>query len=162
MSASPFSLEELLEAVVKKFTTNPRLGERIRGKPGPPGPSGVANGLLDNRWRIEEFGLFEPDLRVDAAHPAGDIVTIGRDTIYRNVDAFCERIQDVAATRGPEVVRDNLHLCLRGTASRWWTFELNDINKQAIRDDPTSRLSQWTIRLIARFSHSPNSYSNYF
>jgi hypothetical protein len=104
MSASSFSIEELLDAVVKKLTTDPQFVEHLRGEPGPPGPISVAgNGLLNNRWRIEEFGLFEPDLRVDAAHPAGDVVTIGRDTIYRNVDAFCEQIRDAAATKGSEV-----------------------------------------------------------
>jgi len=106
---------------------------------------------LNNRWRIEEFGLFEPDLHIDAAHPAGDVVTIRRNTIYRNVDAFCKRIRDAATTKGSEIVRDNLHLCPRGTSSRWWTFELTNIDKQGIRDDPTPRLSQWTTRLIARF-----------
>jgi hypothetical protein len=59
---------------------------------------------------MEEFGLFEPDLAVDDRNPAGDIVTVGKDSIYRNVDAFCERIRDAISTKGPEPVRDDLHL----------------------------------------------------
>jgi hypothetical protein len=127
------------------------VANRLRGPPGPAGPVAPGAAQIDTRWRIEEFGLFEPDLIVDATHPPGDIVTIGRDTIYRNVDAFVERIKDAIATKGPETIRDNLHLCLRGHASRWWTFELSDIDKNAIRADATPRLDQWTARLTVCF-----------
>jgi hypothetical protein len=72
--------------------------------------------ILITPWRIEEFGLFEPDLPIDDRHPPGDVVTVGRDTIYRNVDAFIERIKDAIRTKTPATVRDNLHLCLRGQA----------------------------------------------
>ena len=68
---------------------------------------------------IEEFGFFEPDLPVDDRYPDGDVITVGRDTIYCNVDAFCERIKDAIATKRPQMIRDNLHLCLRGHAKRW-------------------------------------------
>jgi hypothetical protein len=97
---------------------NPEVTNRLCGPPGPAGP--VAPGAvaqIDTRWRIEEFGLFEPDLIVDTTHLPGDVVTISRDTIYCNVDAFVERIKDAIATKGPETVRDNLHICLRGHTS---------------------------------------------
>jgi hypothetical protein len=142
---------------ISKLTTGQscEYPEGIAGVEGNPGE------ILDNRWRIEEFGLFEPDLQVDATHPAVDVVTIGHNSIYRNVDAFCERIWDAVTTKGSDVVPNNLCLCLRGTASRWWTFELSDIDKHAIRADLTPSLLQWTSRLTARFRYSPNSYSTY-
>ena len=74
--------------------------------------------IVNNPWHDEEFGLFEPDLLVNSTHPAGDVITVGRYTYYRNVDAFCERIKDAIATRGSNMVHDNLHLCLRGHAAR--------------------------------------------
>lgn len=46
---------------------------------------------------------------------------------------------------------DNLQLCLRGAASRWWTFELSDIDKLAIRGDNSPQLVQWITRLQSRF-----------
>ena len=84
---------------------------------------------MDTSWHIEEFGYCQPDLAVDAHNPPGDAVTVERDTIYRNVDAFCERIKDVIAIRGNEIVRDNLHLCLRGSVNRWWIFEISKLDK---------------------------------
>jgi hypothetical protein len=129
----------------------------VRGPQGPWGPQGpqsiVANNnqLIDTRWRIEEFGLFEPDLVIDDRHPPGDVITIGRDSIYQNVDAFCERIRDAIATKGAETVRDNLHLCLRSAATRWLTFEVSEIDKLAIRGENTLQLTQWTARLLVRF-----------
>ena len=127
------------------------------GPPGPQGPAGIPGAAmqvgphLDQRWRIEEFGLFEPDLAVDDKYPPGDLITAGKDTIFRNVDAFCERIKDMAKLRGLELVRDNLHMCLRGAAVRWWTFEVSELDKQAIRQDRSNDLQQWTGRLTTRF-----------
>ena len=45
--------------------------------------------ILDTCWKIQKFGLFQPDLPIDEQHPDGDIITIDRDTIYRNIDVFC-------------------------------------------------------------------------
>jgi hypothetical protein len=126
---------------------------QFRGPQGPQGQPPATAGLqiVDTRWRIEEFGLFQPDLQVDERNPPGDVITVGKDSVYRNVDAFCERIKDAIATKGAVTVRDNLHLCLRGAASRWWTFEVSDIDKEAVRADNTQNLQQWNARLTARF-----------
>jgi hypothetical protein len=48
---------------------------------------------------MKEFGLFEPDLQIDERDPPDDVITIGKDSIYRNVEAFCQRIKDVIATK---------------------------------------------------------------
>jgi len=114
-------------------------------------PGGTVAPVADNRWRLEEVGMFEPDLPIDDRNPAGDAITVGRDTIYRNVDAFCERIADAIASKGPTVVRDNLQSCLRGQASRWYTHELSTTDKTFIRTDISPNLDQWVIRLRDRF-----------
>jgi hypothetical protein len=88
-----------------------------------------------------EIGVFEPD--VD--DPLDDL------SVYRDVDVFCQHVEDVISVRGPETVRDNLHFCLRGAANRWWSIELSQINKMAIRDDTTPWLCQWIGRLQDRF-----------
>jgi len=41
-----------------------------------------------------------------------------KDTVYRNVDAFCKYIVKFARDKGAEIVRDNLYLCLYSAASR--------------------------------------------
>jgi hypothetical protein len=141
-------LQAIVQAVMTEMLNNQAFANaRNNNAPAqnPPMPT------QDSRWRIEEFGLFEPDLPVDDRHPPGDVITVGRDTIYRNVDAFAERIKDAIATKGAPLVRDNLHLCLRGAATRWYTFEIGDLNKAAMRTDPTPSLDQWIGHLTARF-----------
>ena len=97
---------------------------------------------------VFEIGIFEPD--VDDPLDDQDWVKINNLSVYRDVDAFCQHVEDVISVRGPETVRDNLHFCLRGAATRWWACEL-DINKKAIRDDKTPWLGQWIGRLQDRF-----------
>jgi hypothetical protein len=98
---------------------------------------------------VFEIGIFEPD--VDDPLDDQDWVKINNLSVYRDVDAFCQHVEDVISVIGPETVRDNLHFCLRGAACRWWYSELLEINKQAIRDDKTPWLCQWIGRLQDRF-----------
>jgi hypothetical protein len=124
---APEDMDKLVERVMHRFAALEFIN-RLCGAPDEPEPSvspestaseGHPGQILDNCWSIEEFGLFEPALHAGACYPAGDVVTIGRETMYRNVDAFCKRIRDAVTTKGSDVVRDNLHLCLRGTALCW-------------------------------------------
>jgi len=152
---SQANLDAIINGLANNLLNRPEFVNNLRGPQGPLGPQGnpgtgndnAGVQLIDTRWRIEEFGLFEPDLYVDDRNPPGDVITVGKDSIYRNVDAFCERIKDAISTKGVETVRDNLHLCLCGAASHWWTFELSEIDKLAVRSDGTPQLTQWITRL---------------
>ena len=123
MPLSPSDIQAIVDALKESILQDDQFASRMQGPTGPPGLKGPPGSdgikhdnvqLIDTKWRIEEFGLFEPDLAVDNCHPEGDVITVGRDIIYRNVDAFCQRIQDAIATKGPQIVCDNLQLCLRG------------------------------------------------
>jgi hypothetical protein len=140
-------LQAIVQAVMTEMLNNQAFANLRNNAPVQP----AALPPHDTRWRIEEFGLFEPDLVIDDRHPPGDVITVGRDTIYRNVDAFIERIKDAIATKGAAIVRDNVHLCLCGAATRWYIFEVSDLNKQAMRTDVSPALDQWIGHLTARF-----------
>ena len=141
-------LQAIVQAVMTEMLNNQAFANARNNNPPANNQPAVTQ---DSRWRIEEFGLFKPDLPVDDRHPAGDVITVGWDTIYRNVDAFAERIKDAITTKGAALVRDNLHLCLLGAATRWYTFEVGDLNKAAMRTDPTPALDQWISHLTVRF-----------
>jgi len=98
--------------------------------------------VIDTKWHIEEFRLFQPNLAIDDYNPAGDMISVGQDTIYRKVDAFCECIVESARDKGAEIVRDNLHLCLCDATSRWWTFEVPDVDKRTIKSDRSETLDE--------------------
>jgi hypothetical protein len=140
-------LTNLVNLLSQYLQQNPNLAATLQGNARPPAPSQVAEG----RWRLEEVGIFEPDLSVDDRHPAGDAVTVGRDTIYRNVDAFCEHIADAISSKGAVMVRDNLQSCLRGQALRWYTHELAATDKTFLRTDISPNLDQWIVCLRDRF-----------
>jgi hypothetical protein len=93
-------MNDLVQRLTQHLIQNPNLaavlGPAANRPPPPP--------TVDTRWRLEEVGIFEPDLPVDDRHPEGDVITVGRDTINRNVDAFCERILDAISSKGHEVV----------------------------------------------------------
>jgi hypothetical protein len=140
-------LTNLVNLLLQHLQQNPNLAATLQGNARPPAPTQAA----ESRWRLEEVGIFEPDLPVDDRHPAGDAVTVGRDTIYRNVDAFCERIADAISSKGAVMVRDNLQSCLRGQALRWCTHELAATDKTFLRTDVSPNLDQWVVRLRDRF-----------
>jgi hypothetical protein len=135
------------------------VSDILRGSQIPQGNPGTQDGGVQS-FTAFKIGFFELDLPIDDRHLAGDVITAGRDLIYRNVNAFCGRIRDAIATEGVETIRDNLQLCLRGAANCWWTFELSEINKKAILNDDSPELLQWTVRLLDRFhvqgSHQDN------
>lgn len=154
-SSSPTMAQEMLNAELTNLVNllsqylqqNLNLAATLQGNARPPAPTQAAEG----RWRLEEVGIFEPDLPVDDHHPARDAVTVGRDTIYRNVNAFCERIADAISSKGAVMVRDNLQSCLRGQALRWYTHELATTDKTFLRTDISPNLDQWIVRLHDRF-----------
>ena len=48
----------------------------------------------------------------------------GKDTYFRDIFAFIDRIKDLVRVKGAYPIRNNLQLSLRGTALEWYTSEL--------------------------------------
>jgi hypothetical protein len=108
-------------------------------------------------WKADEVGYFFPDLHRD--YGTAEIVTIGRDSYYCNVQTFLQRLDDVTRLRGADVVRNNISTCLRGAALQWYMSELTDEEKQSLRaastrhtDDP---LYRWRGHLRRRWDPPP-------
>jgi len=116
----PEMIQQLIDMLKQNLVQDAEFRDQFMGPPRPHGPPGEAKAdmAIETQFRIEDFGLFEPDLIVDATHPPGDVISIGRDTIYRNVDAFVTRVHDAATVKGADLVRSHLDQCLPGTASR--------------------------------------------
>ena len=109
------------------------------GPPGPPGPQGQqgidgasGSGGSGPHWRPEELGFFDPQL--PASYGVGPMVRDGKDLYYRNVHLFCERVLDLATTKGQELVRANLNTCLRGSALTWYTAALSRLERTGLRN----------------------------
>jgi Reverse transcriptase (RNA-dependent DNA polymerase) len=100
---SQADMDNILHTLTDRILTGADFAQ-FRGPQGGQEQSTPGLQIIDTRWRIEEFGLFQPDLQVDERNPPGDVITVGKDSIYRNVDAFCERIKDAYPLPRPEDV----------------------------------------------------------
>ena len=123
------------------------------GQPGPPGPPGEPNaapGGAPERWNPSDLGYFDPHL--DKSYGEGEIVTVGKDTYFRSVILFTERLRDVAAVKGFPIVKANLNTALRGTALLWYTTELSDLEKLGLRAG--NDIEEWCKVLLKRFKES--------
>jgi len=91
---------------------------------GPVGGNGNngTNGNGTNGWRIED-GYFNPGLS-DPGDAA--VKSLQNHTYYRDVYVIVERLKDLQAIEGEDLVRNNIHASLRGCALDWYTVELTD------------------------------------
>lgn len=60
-----------------------------------------------------------PSLEITESQPAGDVINVGKEIIYRDVHLFIDQATRVAKTN-PNVA-DHLHTCLRGSAMQWFS-----------------------------------------
>ena len=133
------------------------------GPPGPPGPSGPAgvdgetgaghrNGV--ERWNPSDLGFFDPFYDGKSADTGQAMEHAGKDTYFRDIHAFLDRIKDMARVKGAEKVRQNLQLSLRGTALEWYTSELTDGEKRLVSYGDETQ--EWCTLLLGRFKAPPS------
>lgn len=81
--------------------------------------------------RDSEVGFFHPDL--GATYGNGEAVTIGSDTVFRDVHLFIDRLSDAVAFRGAAMVKERIPALLRGTAQMWFSTGLDQVAKTGLR-----------------------------
>ena len=134
------------------------------GEPGPPGPPGPAgpqgtpapapaeNTGHGNRWNPGEVGLFDPMYDGKSAATGEPIVHAGKDTYFRDVNDFIDRVRDMADVKGAELVRQNLYTCFRGIALSWYTTILTEDQKRLVKLG--NGVDEWVRALHKRFKES--------
>ena len=133
--------QNAVEAAIAQYSRNnpPQQGPRgERGTAGQQGPQGQAgidaaggNGVL--RWNTSDVGFFDPMYDGKSVSTGSSIEHAGKETYFRDVHLFVERLKEISITKGPDLTRDNAWLCLRGTALEWWTAELSENDKLLAR-----------------------------
>jgi hypothetical protein len=73
------------------------------------------------------------DSQLNSFYESNDVIQIKRDLYYRDVYLFVERVKDAIMMFDVEVVRTNLSTCLKESTQVWYTEELNDLKKKALR-----------------------------
>ena len=108
----------------------------------------------NTRWYAADLGFFDPGYEGKTVATGDPMEHAGKDTIFRDVHLFMERIRDIAAVKRDEVVRQNLSMCLKGVALAWYTSELTMDQKQLLKLG--QGIEQWEQKLVARFKERPN------
>ena len=106
------------------------------------------------RWYASNLGFFDPNYENKTITTGDAMKHAGKDTIFRDVHLFVERIRDVAAIKRDELVRQNLSTCLKGAALTWYTSELIPDQKQLLKLG--RGVEEWEQKLVAQFKERPN------
>lgn len=131
------------------------------GPQGPIGPQGTpapstSNGNGNGKgWNAVEVGFFDPMYDGKSAATGGPIEHTGKDTYFRDVNVFIERVKDMAEVKGAELVRQNLYTCFKGTALAWYTTVPTEDQKRLVKLG--TGVDEWARVLHKRFKESASS-----
>lgn len=126
------------------------------GPAGPAGPTGPTdNRNSSNRWNLSEVDFLDPMYNGKSSVTDNPIEHAGKDTYFRDVHLFIERIKHMAAVKSADLLRNNLYICLRGTALAWYTEVLTEEQKRLVKLG--SDIDKWLFALLKRFKKSPST-----
>ena len=146
-------LDTIIGNAIARFFRENQLPQGPPGPPGPPGnpgpPGEPSNGPHTPRFNPGDVGFFDPFYNNKSADTGPGMEHTGKETFFRDVVVFIDRIKDVSHTKGTELVRLNLQLCLRGEALEWYTSQLTDAEKRLLTYGQD--LDEWVTFLMERF-----------
>jgi hypothetical protein len=103
-------------------------------------------------WKTTDVGYFWPDM--PSQYGAGRVIDYDGTRYFRDVNAFVAQVRDSVAYYTAEVVRNNLHNCLKGQAFTWYSDIVPQSTKKALRNDTSAECTHWTDVLIENFKQS--------
>jgi len=74
--------------------------------------NGLVSDLLRIFFKVEESGFFDPKLPIE--YGSEDVMRIDKNTIYRSVYLFVQRITDIVSIKDDKIVSYNFSLYFRG------------------------------------------------
>ncbi len=77
-----------------------------------------------------------------------------KNTYFKNVHLFLERVKNVARMKNATQIRKNLFTCLRKLVLQWYTFELSENIKNLLRFE--DEVEFWKKKLFKRFKKFVN------
>ena len=127
------AIQTMIQGAVRGVASGPPAPagpQRPQGTPAPPATNG---GSSSDRWNPQEVGFFDPYYDDKTVATGGAITHAGKDTYYRDVHSFVDRIKDMATVKDAKLVRENLWTCLRGRAIKWWQSILTEDQKRLVK-----------------------------
>jgi hypothetical protein len=103
-------------------------------------------------WKTTDVGYFWPDM--PSQYGAGRVIDYDGTRYFRDANAFVAQVRDSVAYYTAEVVRNNLHNCLKGQAFIWYSDIVPQSTKKALRNDTSAECTHWTDVIIENFKQS--------
>ncbi len=99
-------------------------------------------------FRTSDVKFF--DFQLNSSYESDDVVQIKRNLYYRDVYLFVKRIKNVVIMSETNAVRINLSACLRDSTQVWYTEDLSDLKKKALRTLENDA-NHWCNALLKKF-----------
>ena len=116
--AQPIDIEAIITNAIARYVRDNPSGQGPPGSSGPlgnPGASGAdaaANGNHGNRFLSSDVGFFDSFYDGKSNDIGAGMEHAGKETYFRNVFVFIDRIKDVVRVKGAKLLRNNLQICL--------------------------------------------------
>ncbi len=112
-----------------------------------------AKSRLD-RWIAVDLKFFDSIYDEKFTITIDSMQHVDKDTYFRDVHSFIDRIKNIAVIKKTEIVRNNLYTCLRNIVMIWYTIELFEKVKKLVKT--RNNLDVWKRYLIKRFRDKSN------
>lgn len=150
-SGEPIDIEAIISNAIARYVRDNPPQRGPPGDPGPPGQDAAATAARSDtpRFVASDVGFFDPFYDGKSSETASGMEHAGKDTYFRDVTVFIDRLKDVARVKGADLLRTNLQICLRGEALEWYTSQLTDNEKRLFTYG--SNVDEWSTALLERF-----------
>ncbi len=106
------------------------------------------NSQWKKRWNSSDVEFF--DFNYEDSFKSELMIHINKKTIFWDVHLFNERVKNIAVIKDEKIIAENLYICLRDIALKWYVFELTDMRKRLLK----LSLDEWHRALLSRFKKS--------
>lgn len=89
--------------------------------------------IYNNKWNVADIGYFDPQF--DKSYGENNIMSINKDTYFRNIYLFVEKIGNLVLAKSNSIFRTNLNITFRNSAHLWYTTELSNFDRIKLKTD---------------------------
>ena len=109
---------------------------------------------IDLKWNAFELRFFDSLYDEKSAIIDNVIEHFDKNTYFRDIHIFIERIKNIAQIKDDTIVRNNLYICLRKTILTWYTSNLEKNQKRLIK--LSNKMNEWIRILLKKFNQFLN------
>ncbi len=107
-----------------------------------------------DRWNAADLRFFDLIYDDKILITVESMQHVEKNTYFRDVHLFIERVKNFAIAKEIETVRNNLYTCLRESIMTWYTTEISEEEKELLK--MKNNIEIWKRYLLKRFKERSN------